>query len=142
MKYFLDTEFNGMGGALISLALVREDGAEFYVSTPCAQPDPWVKANVMPIIKCIGAEPIELDRSLIGCAIGSFLHGDNFPIIVADWPDDIKYFCQAIITAPGEMIDIPRLRFDMLRIDAYPTTLTGAVRHNALWDARALRIAA
>lgn len=30
MRYFLDTEFNGFGGGLISLALVREDGLPFY----------------------------------------------------------------------------------------------------------------
>ena len=35
MRYFLDTEFNGFGGALISLALVPEIGdKDFYVSLP------------------------------------------------------------------------------------------------------------
>ena len=33
MRYFLDTEFNGFGGDLLSLALVPEHGAdEFYVT--------------------------------------------------------------------------------------------------------------
>ncbi len=33
MRYFLDTEYNGFGGALLSLALVPEDGGEeFYVT--------------------------------------------------------------------------------------------------------------
>ena len=31
MRYFLDTEFNGFGGELLSLALVREDGASIYL---------------------------------------------------------------------------------------------------------------
>jgi hypothetical protein len=48
MNYFLGTEFNGFGGALISLALVREDGAEFYAATACANPRSWVKENVIP----------------------------------------------------------------------------------------------
>ena len=42
-------------------------------------------------------------------------------------------------SAPGEMVDIPRLRFDLVRVDAYPSKLAGAIQHNALWDARALR---
>jgi hypothetical protein len=28
MRYFLDTEYNGAGGALLSLALVPDDGDE------------------------------------------------------------------------------------------------------------------
>ena len=36
MRYFLDTEYNGFGGALLSLALVPEDGGEeFYVTLDC-----------------------------------------------------------------------------------------------------------
>jgi hypothetical protein len=139
MRYFLDTEFNEFGGELISVALVRDDGRELYISTHCRDPKPWVKANVIPIINCDGANSIELDPPFFSRAIASFLHGDVSPIIVADWPDDIRYFCQAIITGPGEMIDIPRLQFELIRTDAYPTTLPGAIQHNALWDARALR---
>lgn len=30
MRYYLDTEFNGRGGQLLSLALVREDGESIY----------------------------------------------------------------------------------------------------------------
>lgn len=140
MRYFLDTEFNEFGGQLISLALVNEGGdRELYVSTQCPRPGPWVKENVMPIVKCAGADPIEIQPDEFGRAIQWFLADDKLPTIIADWPDDIRYFCQAIITAPGEMVSIPRLQFQMLRIDAYPTDLPGAVQHNALWDARALR---
>lgn len=71
----------------------------------------------------------------LGEAAATALHS---PTLFADWPDDIRYFCQALITAPGEMVNIPRLTFHIVRVDAYPTTLEGAVQHNALWDARAL----
>ncbi|MCS3692056.1 hypothetical protein ABIF07_001028 [Bradyrhizobium elkanii] len=139
-RYFLDTEFNEFGGDLISLALVCEDGQrELYVSTPCERPGAWVKENVIPILKCPGADPIEVEPDQIGHAIAMFLHDDKMPTIISDWPDDIRYFCQAVITGPGEMVNIPRLQFQMLRMDAYPTDLPGAVQHNALWDARALR---
>lgn len=139
MLYFLDTEFNGFGGELISLALVSEAGKELYLATHCPAPAEWVKENVMPILRCEGAEPHCTDVGQFGRIIARFLAGDRNAAIVADWPDDISYFCKALITAPGEMVAIPQIQFQMLRVDAYPTDLPGAVQHNALWDARALR---
>lgn len=152
MKYFLDTEFDGLGGDLLSLALVREDGASFYVVTSTFIKDAWVKANVAPIL----FEPGMLSHDMqgwydnreargfryymcLGEDIAEFLKGDPHPHIIADWPDDIRYLCAALITGPGEMVSIPAISFEVARVDAYPTTLPGAVQHNAWWDAMALR---
>lgn len=145
MKYFLDTEFNEFGGELISLALVREDGESLYLVYP--QPKdgygPWVKENVVPIIWDIpspfpgNATPVT-DVTTGARLIAAFLKEDPRPVIITDWPDDIRYFCQSIITGPGMMAAINGLTFEMVRVDAYPTTLPGAVQHNAWWDARAL----
>jgi hypothetical protein len=138
--YFLDTEYNEFGGDLISLALVSEEGdRELYVATGCDNPGAWVEENVLPIVNCKGAIPIFIKPDQFGRAIRLFLKRDNFPTIIVDWPDDISYFCRALITGPGEMVNIGCLRFHMQRVDAYPTDLPGAVQHNALWDARALR---
>jgi hypothetical protein len=140
MHYFLDTEFNEFGGDLISLALVNEQGdRELYVATACAEPGDWVKENVLPIIHCPGAHATVITPDQFGHGIALFLQGDEFPTIVADWPDDVRYFCGALITGPGEMVSIPYLQFQIIRVDAYPTNLPGAIQHNALWDARALR---
>src|SRR5882762_8527398 len=80
-RYFLDTEFNEFGGSLISLALVGADGRELYVSTPCKKPSAWVKKNVIPIIKCAGADPIEIDPDQFGHAIAKFLtRGSRQPV--------------------------------------------------------------
>ena len=49
--------------------------------------------------------------------------------------------CELLITGPGKMIALPGIRFEVVRIDAYPTTLRDAVQHNALWDACALHAA-
>ena len=38
MRYFLDTEYNGVGGALLSLALVPDDGDELYLTFQTDQP--------------------------------------------------------------------------------------------------------
>ena len=141
MRYFLDTEFNGMGGDLISLALAAEDGRELYLAIQCNNPGPWAAANVIPIINCDGALPLMLVKTptMIGMAVDAFMERDSDPVIIADWPDDIAYFCKTLITGPGEMVNIPSLKFEIIRVDAYPTMLPGAIQHNALWDARALR---
>jgi hypothetical protein len=144
MRYFLDTEFNGFGGELISMALIREDGASRYFvlsedEDRAMHAEPWVAENVIPIIHDCPVQPTELPRDMWGHEIAHFLRGDTEIIVTSDWPDDIRYFCQAIITGPGEMVNLPGISFQMFRVDAYPTAVEGAVQHNAWWDAMALR---
>ena len=142
MDYFLDTEFNGFFGELISLALVREDGESLYIIYKIeSELDPWVRDNVVPILATDKCENRIIAKTRLegANAIAKFLKGDSVPYIITDWPDDVKYFCQAIITGPGVMASIPRVVFDIVRVDAYPTTLEGAVQHNAWWDALALK---
>lgn len=147
MRYYLDCEFNGLGGGLISLALVREDRKSIYLvyALPALRKlDSWVRANIIPILRSIptplpGGMSYDVDPASGVWRISEFLKGDPDPIIVTDWPDDIAYFCRAIITKPGEMAAIPQLKFEMHRVDAYPTRLADAVQHNAWWDAHALR---
>lgn len=43
MRLYLDTEFNGFGGSLISAALVSTGGHEWYEVLPCSHPNAWVK---------------------------------------------------------------------------------------------------
>lgn len=147
MRYFLDCEFNGFGGSILSLALVDSGGNALYMVWPtndmAEDPDPWVLQNVIPLMDKVPAH-VRMTHVRRGTddsarAIADFLRGDPAPEIVTDWPDDIRYFCQEIITGPGQMISIPRLAFQMLRVDAYPTHVKGAVQHNAFWDAVALR---
>ncbi len=138
-RYYIDCEFDGYRGPLLSMALVRDDGESRYWVAPPVTPitDPWVYENVVPIIYNCPAKP--WPNEALSEMIQTFLDGDRNPVIIADWPDDIRYFCEAIITGPGEMIHVPGLTFEMHRVDAYPTTLEGAVQHNAWWDAMALR---
>jgi len=144
MRYWLDCEYNGFGGQLLSLALVREDGHSLYIKYETIQEiDPWVAINVMPVIinvpKGVKMQVASLLDNRGAHMIKEFFGDDPCPVITTDWPDDIKYLCQAMITGPGEMIAVPRIIFDMVRVDAYPTTLPGAIRHNAWWDASALK---
>lgn len=142
--YYIDTEFNSFGGDLLSLALVREDNHSLYLIYDFSGTyDPWVKENVVPILYDVPDLPRlfynNVDIVTGAHAIQQFLKDDLIPHIIADWPDDIRYFCQAIISGSGTMVNIPRLDFTLARVDAYPTTLENAVQHNALWDAYALK---
>lgn len=144
MKYYLDTEFNGFGGELISLALVAEDGRSgYWVFKDFGLPVAWVADNVLPLIwKIPGFEGQKLLWGKEDAAhhVAAFLLGDPAPIIVTDWPADIRYFCELVEFPMGRMAPIfAPLTFELHRVDAYPTSLPGAVQHNAWWDAMALR---
>lgn len=140
-NYYLDTEFNGFGGDIISLALVSQCGTRsIYLVTSCNAPVPWVEQNVMPHLYSVPFRPFDLKGVRYwGYVIAEFLRPDSDPVIIADWPDDIRYLCELLIIGPGLMVDIARLKFEIARVDAYPTAINGAVQHNAWWDAQALR---
>ena len=143
MRYFLDTEFNGCGGALISLALVPEYGdQEFYAVVPLAEePHPWVARHVIPYLAAVppgqSADPIA--RTDAAKELALFLRHDDSPLIVADWPDDIAYFCKLLMTGPGQMVAVGKLRFLLVNNGGFSTAENSRVPHNALHDARALR---
>ena len=142
MDYYLDTEFDGFGGPLLTLALVREDGASLYLNyVGHAARNEWVRANVLPIVRAVPFDVTTINCGHRGGAarIAEFLRGDAHPHVNTDWPDDVRYFCGALIVGPGEMVGIPHISFEIHRVDAYPTNLPGAVQHNAWWDAMALR---
>jgi hypothetical protein len=129
VRLFLDCEFNEFKGALISMALVSEDGREWYEVVPCELPGAWVTENVMPILGKQAIPVRQMQESL-----QRFLHGFDKVHVVADWPEDIKHFCDALITGPGIRLNTPPLTMEILRIDA-----ESALPHNALHDARGIR---
>ena len=142
MRYFLDTEFNGFDGELISLALVPEYGdQEFYAVLPL--PDelhPWVAKHVVPYLDNVPqALRNRVDRAGAAHGLAAYLAGDRDPVIVADWPDDIALFCRLLVTGPAEIVDIGSVRFEFLRSPGFSTAVNSRVPHNALHDARALR---
>lgn len=141
MRYFIDTEFDGYRGPLISMALVREDGRSVYFVLEGAEEaaqDEWVIANVLPILKDCPEPPWVLTRMAAAGAIQNLLRGDDRPHVIADWPDDLRHFCDLVVFGPGEMIGLPGLTMEVKRVDAYPAPIP-AVQHNAWWDAVALQ---
>lgn len=129
MKIWIDCEFNSSQGELISLALVADDGREFYEVLDCDNPEPWVAEHVMPVL---GELPIP--KAEFQAKLQEFLQQFHTVHIVADWPEDISHFMRALITGPGTRLDTPALTAEVLRVDA-PSDLP----HNALADARGIR---
>jgi hypothetical protein len=142
VRYFLDTEFNGFGGALLSLALVPEDGDEFYVTLDCPDPIvPWVERNVVPYLDHVpvGMVSPRHSRREAADSLSGYLATDPSPELIADWPEDLTQFCALLMTGPGTMVPVPPLAFRLVPLPGFSTSANSAVPHNALHDARSLR---
>jgi hypothetical protein len=136
MRYFLDAEFNGFGGQLISLALVPEDpeAVPFYEALACAEPDPWVADHVIPALQ---TRPISRPEMI--AKLAAYLRGDPEPVVIADWPEDIAHLALLMVTGPGSRMPSPRFRFELLDLPLFDSAMLSKVPHNACRDAIALR---
>jgi hypothetical protein len=142
VRYFLDTEYNGWGGELLSLALVPDDGEELYITLNWQVPlEAWVERNVLPYLDTVPDQLRSARMSRVDAAetVAHYLATDPEPYIVADWPEDIAQFNALLLTGPGMMVEVPSLTFRYLPLAGFSTAATSAVPHNALHDARALR---
>jgi len=142
LRYFLDTEYNGVGGALLSLALVPDDGDDFYLTLKTEEPiSAWVEQHVVPYLDMV-PEPLScprLTRDDAAKELEHYLRNDEEPLIVADWPEDVAQFCYLLITGPGDMVELRHLTFRVTPMSNFSTAANSKVPHNALHDARALR---
>lgn len=135
MRVYLDCEFNGFGGDLISMGMVSEDNTEFYelVNYPVDGAHPWVKENVLPVI---GDDLMPISMGEFRARLQKYLNRWHEVEIIADWPQDLKHFFESLY-----------MQDDMLMLPRVKATLVRGLRthsenpHNALADARALRIA-
>ena len=142
MRYFLDTEYNGAGGALLSLALVPDDGDELYLTFATSDPlVAWVERHVAPYLDSVPEQLScpRLSRKDAAHELERYLRHDDEPLVYADWPEDIAQFCNLMITGPGDMVDVRHLTFRLLPLSNFSTAANSKVPHNALHDARALR---
>jgi hypothetical protein len=142
LRYFLDTEYNGWGGALLSLALVPEDGEELYLTLDWNDElEPWVERHVVPYLDTVPDSLVSprLTRADAARAVAHYLAGDRQALIVADWPEDIALFNALLVTGPGLMAEVPPLTFRFVELSGFSTAANSKVPHNALHDARSLR---
>lgn len=138
---FLDCEFNGFGGKLLSMGIVDNNDRIFYeiLHHDNIQYDPWVRDNVLPILNvdnhAIYREPVpyKMFKQRLQEYLSFYFEGFN---LVVDWPDDLRYFCESIILEPGIMMNIPKFTSLMTREIG---TSGAKPQHNALSDAIAIR---
>ena len=133
MKLFLDCEFNGFGGELISMALVDENERYFYEVLPCINPTAWVLDNVIPILNKQTIDLKEFKENLF-----NFLNHYETIHIVADWPEDFSLFLTTLMLQQGVCMTTPKLTMELWESDAN-LTICSKIPHNALQDAFALK---
>jgi hypothetical protein len=136
MRYFIDAEFNGFGGELISLAAVPEEdaAAPFYEAVECPEPSGWVREHVLPVIQ---TKP--LTRAKVAALFADYLEGDLAPVLVADWPEDIAHAAALLTNGKGERLVYTEVAFLLLGWSEFSADRLSAVPHNAYYDALALR---
>lgn len=133
MTLYLDTEFNGHTGRLISIALASSiDNSHFYevlVIHSQRYIEPWVRENVLPVLNQ-KPEPVETVRA----RLHAFLHRHQGEPIIADWPGDFAHL-MGLMCGPSyeQSYTVPLI---MQLIISGP--LNPEIPHNALSDAKAL----
>jgi hypothetical protein len=144
---YCDFEFNSYQGEVMSVGLVKENGEALYnvFPKPLKPINSWVAKNVVPYLDSgtpSGVWPLHLSVGRFQNLLQEYLQKEEGEIrIVTDWPDDVKYLSELLITGPGTMVNVPGIVFEVKRVDAYTDVkpLNGAVQHHALWDALQLR---
>jgi 3'-5' exoribonuclease-like protein len=141
MKYWIDTEFIERPCTidLISIALVAEDGREFYAESSevdWTKASQWTLQTVRPQLHGTGME-----REEIGYAVRRFIEGDEHLVFWGYFPAyDWVAFCWLF----GDMNELP-FRFPQLCLDIKQWAielgnpdlpLQSSARHHALNDAR------
>ncbi len=126
---FLDTEFDGFGGRLISIGMVSDRGGEeFYSVLQVTAKEPWVQEHVLPFLSVTHEEWHAYRTRLI-----AYLRRHPGEPVVADWPEDLAHLLNSLCEPGGISFEI---ELDLRLI--LSGKLDSKVPHNALSDARAL----
>jgi hypothetical protein len=134
----LDTEFNGFGGELISMALVADKGDwVWYAAKQLCNPlrpsyDAWVAENVLPKLATS-----QLPPKMFRASFAEFITFFDRPEIICDWHTDVIHFCKLL---EGDSFEesIP-FEGKFVIIQTPPGEPKPEIPHNALSDAKALR---
>ena len=132
MNLYLDTEFNGHGGELVSMAIATgASGNHFYEVMP--HPDewhPWVAKNVVPIL-----EKKPVTEIMFRHKLREYLQRREPCTIYADWPADFGHLMDCMCGVGFGDSWMVECSMVLLRgTEPAPT-----IPHNALSDAIALR---
>ena len=129
MTLYLDCEFNGFHGELISLALASTTGKHWYNARELPKSiDPWVKEHVVPFIF---RQPV--DDHFFKQSLWEYLRTHQDEDIIADWPEDFGHLMHWLVEPNGIMPNL-ELHMNLIRSGE----LKPDIPHNALSDAIAL----
>lgn len=136
MRYFVDAEFNGFGGDLISLAAVPEhaSASPLYEAVDWIRPCDWVAEHVLPVLQ---TKPRPLAE--VATLFAEFLSDDAAPVIVADWPEDIAHAAALLTNGRGGRLLKTEVVFTLLGPLEFSADKASKIPHNAYYDALALR---
>lgn len=131
MRIWIDCEWADFRGQLLSMALVAEDGREFYAErlydrSLCNE---WVQQNVLPHLDRKGLTERAFCR-----ALGRFLDPYAVVELIADWPEDIARFMDALTDEPGMLVWRGAVTARIVS-----TSYISKLPHHALHDAIALK---
>ena len=131
---FLDTEFNGFGGELISVALTDGKLHQFYMVVDILKPfEPWIAANVVPKL---GIPQFSGSHAQVRDLFHKWITQFRNPEIICDWSADAEHFCRLLQGSDyGSSLDFA------CQIKIVKTPIGHPVSrmpHNALADAEAL----
>jgi hypothetical protein len=136
MRYFVDAEFNGFGGELISLAAVPETGARphFYEAVGCQKPSLWVRINIIPVLQVSPRSWGEVAH-----LFATYLGDDPAPVIVSDCPEALAHAAMLLVDRGGQRLMRARVRFELLPETDFSAQAHSETPFNAYRDAIALR---
>lgn len=149
VQLFLDTEFDGHDGPLLSLALVplNPKHPALYITTELAahpeQLSEWVREHVYPKLELELPKTTHyhthLSREDVAYQISMYLFGLVSVGIIADWSQDIEQLMRAVRLSPGRQVRLPPLFSTTLIQQSAIIEALPDKRHNAYHDAKALR---
>lgn len=147
MRVYLDTEFADWDDPdtdLISLALVAEDGREFYAE--CADFDrrkctTFVLHEVLPLLNAPGT--LRLDTPALKVAVLAWLGQIPEPEVAVDYDGDWRLFARLLGTDMPAALTVTNIykALDKDKLEAYYLQ-HDVPKHHALHDARANMLAA
>jgi hypothetical protein len=135
VNLFVDSEFDGHGGPLLSLALAGDDGSHWYgvFATYCN--DEWVREHVEP--KLYAMKPtIQGNEDVLRHSLKEYMLARPGCTIWADWPADFEHLTRLMCgQSYDESFMIPCTMRLIVTPDGEPKP---EIPHNALSDAIAL----
>ena len=134
MRLFVDTEYNGGGGELISLALVIDADNHRYIvrEWSCLSMDLWVIRNVIP---SLGNVPKLKEREFLNAFVEYLVTtGSSHIEFIYTSREDERHLRELVRVASAKLSDIS-FSYNVYRkqVDVFRTTPD--VKHNALSDA-------